>query len=204
MTKPTKWHVCPAKTQISLGIRPVWSESALCAQWVAKDPSFLHADSTDADQTGWMDDQGDLSLRWVHRSFCWFCHEVAHIILIQVDFCIDLILAKLVLSFMIKLPYTISVNLIRGAFIETANCFWLHRHDWLWNHLSPVKRICVVELSIMTNFNCACPAIQRGQGSGFLSEGSSWLTACMSEQRRFWRDCADAQARLNLGCSHRR
>ena len=24
MTKPTKWHVRPAKTQISLGIRPVW------------------------------------------------------------------------------------------------------------------------------------------------------------------------------------
>ena len=34
----------------------------------------------------------------------------------------------------------------------------------------------------MTNFNCACPAIQRGQGSGFLSGGSSGLTACMSEQ----------------------
>ena len=59
--------------------------------------------------------------------------------------------------------------------------------------MSPVKRICVFEHSVMTNFNCACPAIQRGQGSGFLSEGSSWLTACMSEQRRFWRDCADAQ-----------
>ena len=71
-------------------------------------------------------------------------------------------------------------------------------------HLSPVKRICVFEHSVMTNFNCACPAIKRGQGSGFLSEGSSWLTACMSEQRRFWRDCADAQARLNLRCSHRR
>ena len=39
--------VHPAKTQISLGIRPVWSESSLCAQWVAKDPSFLHADSED-------------------------------------------------------------------------------------------------------------------------------------------------------------
>ena len=25
-----------------------------CAQWVAKDPSFLHADSEDSDQTGWM------------------------------------------------------------------------------------------------------------------------------------------------------
>ena len=45
---------------------------------------------------------------------------------------------------------------------------------------------------------------KRGQGSGFLSEGSFWLTACMSEQRRFWRDSADAQARLNLRCSHRR
>ena len=33
----------------------------------------------------------------------------------------------------------------------------------------------------MTNFNCVCPAIQRGQGSGFMSEGSSGLTACMSE-----------------------
>ena len=79
----------------------------------------------------------------------------------------------------------------------------LSRHMYR-NNLSPVKRICVFEHSVMTNFNCACPAIQRGQGSGFLPEGSSWLTAWMSEQRRFWRDCADAQARLNLRCSHRR
>ena len=43
MTKPTKWHV-----------RPAWSESSLCAQWVAKDPSFLHADSEDSGQTGRM------------------------------------------------------------------------------------------------------------------------------------------------------
>ena len=65
-------------------------------------------------------------------------------------------------------------------------------------YLSPVKRNCVFEHSVMTNFNCACPAIQRGQGSCFLSEGSSWLTACMSEQRRFW------PYRLNVRCSHRR
>ena len=52
--KTNKMTVCPAKTQISLGIRPVWSESSLCAQWVAKDPSFLHADSEDSDQTGRM------------------------------------------------------------------------------------------------------------------------------------------------------
>ena len=23
-------------------------------------------------------DKADLSLRWAHRSFCWFCHEAAH------------------------------------------------------------------------------------------------------------------------------
>ena len=44
----------PVKTQISLGIRPVWTESSLCAQWVAKDPRLLHADSEDSDQTGRM------------------------------------------------------------------------------------------------------------------------------------------------------
>ena len=46
--------VRPAKTQISLGIRPVWSESSLCAQWIAKDPRFLNADSDDSGQTGRM------------------------------------------------------------------------------------------------------------------------------------------------------
>ena len=31
-----------------------WSESSLWAQWVAKDPSLLHADREDSDQTGQM------------------------------------------------------------------------------------------------------------------------------------------------------
>ena len=52
MTKPIKWPVRPAKTQISLGICPVWSESSQCAQWVAEDRMLLHADSEDSDQTG--------------------------------------------------------------------------------------------------------------------------------------------------------
>ena len=81
--------------------------------------------------------------------------------------------------------------------------FYQYKMFILFYHMGRAKRICVFEHSVMTHFNCACPAIQKGQGSGFLSEGSSWLTACMSEQRRFWRDCADAQARLNLRCSHR-
>ena len=46
--------MCPRKTQFSLGIHPVWSKPSLWAQWVAKDPRFLHADSKDSDQTGRM------------------------------------------------------------------------------------------------------------------------------------------------------
>ena len=49
--KTNKMSVRPAKTQISLGIRP---ESSLCAEWVAKDPSFLYAVSKDSDKTGRM------------------------------------------------------------------------------------------------------------------------------------------------------
>ena len=52
--KTNKMTVRPAKTQISLGICPVWSESSLCPHWVAQDPGFLHADSEDSDQTGRM------------------------------------------------------------------------------------------------------------------------------------------------------
>ena len=42
------------KTQISMGIRPFWSESLLCAQWVAKGSVLLQADSEDSDHTGRM------------------------------------------------------------------------------------------------------------------------------------------------------
>ena len=58
----------PAKTLISLGIRPVWSEPSLCAQWVAKGSVLLQADSED--WSDWADDQADLSLRWAHMPFC--------------------------------------------------------------------------------------------------------------------------------------
>ena len=49
--KPNNLIVRSAKTQISIGISPVWSESSLYDDWVTEDPSFLHADSKDSDQT---------------------------------------------------------------------------------------------------------------------------------------------------------
>ena len=54
MTKPTKWHVRPAKTQISLGIRPVWAESSLSAWRKIGSLAINWAHSEDSDQTGRM------------------------------------------------------------------------------------------------------------------------------------------------------
>ena len=47
---PTRLHVRPAKTQISLYIRAVRSESSQSTQWIAKNAKRLHADSEDSDQ----------------------------------------------------------------------------------------------------------------------------------------------------------
>ena len=46
-----------------VSVRPVWSESLLCTQRVAKDPRFLRADSKDCDQIGRMPS------RWAHTHF---------------------------------------------------------------------------------------------------------------------------------------
>ena len=40
------------KIKCTPSIRPVWSVFLLCAEWIAKDPRFLHADSEDSDHTG--------------------------------------------------------------------------------------------------------------------------------------------------------
>ena len=53
-TKPTKWHVHPAKIQISLGIRSVWSESSLTACRKLGSLATHWAHSADTDQTGRM------------------------------------------------------------------------------------------------------------------------------------------------------
>ena len=68
--KPTKWP----STQSD--------QSLLCAQWVAKDPSFLHADNEDSDQTGRMP-----RLIWVFAGRT--CHFVGFVMrrLICFPFC---------------------------------------------------------------------------------------------------------------------
>ena len=70
MKKPTKWHVRPPKTQISLGVFTVCMKKA----WVLSYP--LNAQRRLID---WADAQADHSLHWAHMPLCWFCHEAAHI-----------------------------------------------------------------------------------------------------------------------------
>ena len=73
----------PAKTQISLGIRPIWSESSLSA-WRNLGPLATHwAHSEDSDQTGQRP-----RLIWVFagaHSFCWFCHVEPQILSFGTD-----------------------------------------------------------------------------------------------------------------------
>ena len=53
LTKQAK-QTCAQRRLRSARASPQSDQSSLCAQWVAKDTSFLHADSDDSDQTGRM------------------------------------------------------------------------------------------------------------------------------------------------------
>ena len=62
------------KSEIILGIRPVWSESSLSA-W-----RNLGSLATHWVQSDWVDAQADRSLHWVQKSFCWFYCAAAQIL----------------------------------------------------------------------------------------------------------------------------
>ena len=118
MTKPTKW-VCAQRR-----LRSAWAfgqsdQSLLCAQWVAKDLSFLHVDSKDSDQTGrmprliWVFAVRTVILLVVSR------HATAQIISFTILFC-----AILQGSLQIDLSITISPKsgkLFRGSIIPGHN-----------------------------------------------------------------------------------
>ena len=64
ITKQTKWVYAQRR------LRSAWEfaqsdKFSLCAQWVAKDPRFLHADRKDSAEA-------DLRLRWAHSHFLGF------------------------------------------------------------------------------------------------------------------------------------
>ena len=66
-TKPTKWHLRSSKTQISLGIHPVWSVFAVRMKksWVLSYPLSAQRRLL----SDWANAQADLSLRCAHSHF---------------------------------------------------------------------------------------------------------------------------------------
>ena len=76
--KTNKMTVRPAKTQISLGIHPVWSESSLSASRKLGSLATHWAHSEDSDQTGRCPGWSESLLG--AQSFCWFWHETAQFI----------------------------------------------------------------------------------------------------------------------------
>ena len=91
-------------SKLSSNTRLIWATSwqnqqnGMCAQrrlrsaWASaqSDQSLCsaHAETLDLELplsaqrrlwSDWADAQADLSLHWAHRSFFWFCHEVAHL-----------------------------------------------------------------------------------------------------------------------------
>ena len=44
--------------------------------WVLTNTHWAHSE----DWSDWVDVQADLSLRWAHKSFCWFCHASSQMV----------------------------------------------------------------------------------------------------------------------------
>ena len=93
MTKPTKQSVCPVKTQISHGIRPVWPESSVSAWKNIGTLATQWADSEDSDQTERMP-----RLIWVfagHTShFVGFCRAAAMFLVLRTGISLKLHLSR--------------------------------------------------------------------------------------------------------------
>ena len=74
--KTNKMTVRPAKTQISLGIHPVWSDPSLIRVFAARTKKHWVLSYPLSAQrrlwSDWTDAQSDLSLRWAHTHFVGF------------------------------------------------------------------------------------------------------------------------------------
>ena len=97
---------------------PVWSESSLCTLWVAKDPSVLHADSEDSDQTGRMP-----LLIWVFTGHT--CHFVGFV------------MRQLICS---NFRIVTAIIWIFRCPNMSSGMFWgsLSWSDWMWYCLHPM------------------------------------------------------------------
>ena len=86
MTKPTKWHVCPAKTLDQPGHPPSLIRILIRVFTVRMKKAWLLSYPQSPQRrlwSDWADAQADESSLGA-QSFCWFCHDAAHLFRIYV------------------------------------------------------------------------------------------------------------------------
>ena len=169
--KTTTWHVCPAKTQISLGIHPVWSESLLSA-W----------------RNLWLSlERTAKTLIRLGRCPGWSeCSLGVQIILLVLSwggsFVISLLEHMLLILILFVMPALASCDI--GVHLS------IH-----WSiHISAsmnVKPLAVTNHKIYSSYLVYFR----------WASSSEFGTYRLCEQRRFRRACAFAQSRQNLRCS---
>ena len=67
MPKPSKWH--PPSLIRVFDVR--MKKARILSHPLSVQQRLL---------SDWADAQVDLSLRWAHMPFCWFCHDAAHLL----------------------------------------------------------------------------------------------------------------------------
>ena len=168
MAKPTKWPVCPAKTQISLSISPIWSESLLCAWRILGFLAILRMHSKGSDQTVWM--------LWLTGVFAGHTHHLVGIAMLQLKFKWNLskqCRSRSNCSFILWTHYyNIMVKLHCSSFkIITASFSSVRFFQILW-YIRIYTTICLHIWCLFTTFNNFSVISQRC----LVATGSSMLT----------------------------
>ena len=141
------------------------------------------------------DAQADLSLRWVHCHFVgfdmrwlkWKTYE-----------------NKVIYNMQKRLSAKDNNNWWNLSSFCMVNYWFSHQHhrqnQWRsWTYImSQLMRLWYVSSSVNSFFERACTAIRWGYISDSWSDPSSTSILHVYEQRKLWRDCANAQAHLSL------
>ena len=144
MIKPTQWHVRPAKTQISLGIRPVWSESSLSA-WRKLGSLAIHwAYSENSDQTGRIP-----RLIWVFAEHT--CHFVGFVTRRLNCSCSILEMEFIKGKFNLWKLSVIMITTSNGEHSTGQNKFWIRiRLLYFWIYHAEYQLKCQVSITSMS------------------------------------------------------
>ena len=183
--------VRPVKTQISLGIHPVWSESSLSAGRKLGSLATHWAHSKNSDQTGWIP-----RLIWVFAGrtchFVGFCHEVANISVLlpkhrNWSFCSRIVRMCQTHTILRKKQYGQDSYGRNSCALK-----WFQpRHDKT-NKMNVRPAKTQISQGICPVWSVFAVRMKK-----------AWvLSYPLSAQRRLWSDQADAQADLSLRWAH--